>query len=186
MNPCSKNHKKIAWLALDALDPAEEQDLRAHLEGCPACRAYWEEISTLSGKLSSARPSARLEASERFHQQVVRAVRNESRSSTDRLFTLWHSLAWRVALPVMVIGAVVIAVLSPGLWHRQTSQESPAALPSRTAIRVDLEPTVSNYQMVANDSLDQLDDLLTSQGNHNLPPIPRFPGPALAGANALE
>jgi anti-sigma factor RsiW len=186
MKPCSKHRKKIAWLTLNALDAAEERDLRTHLESCPPCRAYWKEVSSLTGKLSSARQPANLEASESFHQQVIRAVRDQSQGLTDGLFARWHSVAWRVALPVVGVVAVVVAVFSLGLWRPQNPPKSSAAPHSRATIRVDLEPTVFNYQMAANASLDGLDELLTSQGNRNLPPAPRFPGPVVAGATTME
>ena len=186
MKPCSKHRKKIAWLTLKALDAAEERDLRTHLEHCPACRAYWKEVSSLTGKLSSARHSGNLEASERFHRRVIRAVRDQGQGLTDGLFERWHSLAWRVALPVAGVVAVVAAVFSLGLWRPQNPSKSSATPRSRAAIRIDLEPTVFNYQMVANASLDGLDALLTSQGNRNPPPAPRYPGPVLAGATPME
>lgn len=185
MKPCLKYRKKIAWLAINALDASQEMDLRTHLEECPVCRAYWKEMSALSRKLSSAQPRGSFEASEEFHQRVVRAVRHESRNPIDRRFPRWPFLAWRVALPVAGLCAIVIAVLSPGPWRRPTLQ-TPPVTPSGAVTRIDLEPTVSNYQMVANDSLDKLDELLKSQGNHNPPLTPRFPGPTLAGANTLE
>jgi hypothetical protein len=34
----------------------------------------------------------------------------------------------------------------------------------------DLEPTIGNYQFIANQSLERLDELLNRQGSRNLPP----------------
>jgi anti-sigma factor RsiW len=188
MKPCLNYRKKIALLALETLDPVQERDLRTHLEHCPACHAYWQEMSALTATLASAqRPVPDLETSESFHQRVVRAVRGDGRSSMDLLFQRWSSVAWRVALPVAGIGAVVVAVLSLSMRHPSILQRSTAVFHSAPAIQVvDLEPSVSNYQMVANESLDRLDELLTRQGNRNLPSAPRSVGPALAGANAWE
>src|SRR5262249_10042569 len=107
MKPCSRNLKKIAWLAVEALDTAQERDLRAHLESCPACRAYWQEMSALTSKLSSAQLPVGLEASERFHKQVVRAVQEEGRSSMDGLLPRWSFFTWRVALPVLAFGLAI-------------------------------------------------------------------------------
>jgi hypothetical protein len=49
----------------------------------------------------------------------------------------------------------------------------------------DLAPTIANYQMVANQSLEQLFELLTRQGNKRLPPAPVYTvsGPELANAS---
>jgi anti-sigma factor RsiW len=185
MKPCSKNRKKIAWLALEALDTAQERELRAHLESCPACRAYWREMSALTGKLSAAQMPVELEASERFHQQVVRAVQDEGRGSIYRRLTPWPSFAWRVALPVLGIGAA-IAVFSLILRHSEAPQLPTAAPRLKAAFPSEFEPTVARYQMVANESLDRLDELLANEGNRNPPPGPRYAGSALADANSWE
>jgi hypothetical protein len=81
-----------------------------------------------------------------------------------------------VALPALGVVALVLMVRSPGVRRLPTTRESPVA--SRAAIHLDLQPTVFNYQMVANDSLDELDQLLTTQGNRNPPSAPQLPGPA--------
>src|SRR5439155_25957510 len=52
MKPCSKNQKRIAWLALDALDVRQAHDLRAHLETCAGCRRYLVEISNMTRRLT--------------------------------------------------------------------------------------------------------------------------------------
>ena len=38
----------------------------------------------------------------------------------------------------------------------------------------DLAPTIANYQMIANQSLEKLSELLTRQGNKPLPPTPVY------------
>jgi hypothetical protein len=50
----------------------------------------------------------------------------------------------------------------------------------------DLSPTVANYQMVANRSLDKLDDLLTRQGNRNTTPASIYTASDFARANLSE
>ena len=186
MKPCSRNRKNIALLAVAALDAAQERDLRTHLERCPGCHGYWRQMSALTGKLASAQLPTSLEASERFHQRVVRAVRSDSPSEIPPVFRRWSSLPWRVALPVIGISTVAVAMLSLSVRRSQTPQPSTAALRSAAVIQADLEPSVMNYQMVANESLDRLDELLTRQGNRNPPPGPRSIAPGLGGANAWE
>ena len=184
MKPCSRNRRKIALLTVDALGAAEEQALRTHLETCPACHVYWQQMLAVSGKLLAAQPRAGIEASERFHQQVARAVRNEVKISS--FLSVWHSLAWRLALPFAGICAVAIVLLAPRWWRRPPAFELPAILPARPAVPSGLEPTLSNYQMVANASLDKLDELLISQGSQNPPPVPQFSIVHSAGVGALE
>jgi hypothetical protein len=49
-----------------------------------------------------------------------------------------------------------------------------------------MSPTLSNYQMVANHSLEALDELLTRQGNRNLPPVPVYTASILGLANGAD
>ncbi len=77
MKPCSRNRKLIAWLALDALEAEQARNLRAHLETCEACRCYLEEVSAVRARLAAAEPRMDIQASEAFHQKVLRRLRAE-------------------------------------------------------------------------------------------------------------
>jgi hypothetical protein len=50
----------------------------------------------------------------------------------------------------------------------------------------DPDPTISNYQMVANRSLEKLDELLTRQGNRNPSPSPIYTASTLPRADAPD
>jgi hypothetical protein len=97
-------------------------------------------------------------------------------------------LNWRVVLPVMGATAVVIAVFSrfeprPGAHLPATTGAQAVLTP---AANQNLEPTLSNYQMVANRSLEELDELLTRQGNRNPPPIPLYTASTLPRVNGSD
>lgn len=177
MKPCSKNRKLMAWLALDALEARKAAALRDHLAVCEGCRRYWEEISNVTERVASAQPESKLEASEFFHQRVAERLQAVESSSVLEKLAAWLRgvrLNWRVALAacaVVVIG--VFALVAP--------RHPPAgSVPAPTAVEVvsvsdsgsELAPTLANYQMVASQSLDKLDELLTRQGNKRLPPVP--------------
>jgi len=188
MKPCSKYRKRIAWLALDALDVQQARDLRAHLEGCDGCRCYLAEISDVAEKLNAEETEADIRVSESFHQRVVGALRSEETVSSGK--TLAHLagrlLHGRVAWPVIGAAVVVIAALSlfvqrPGIPLPAPTGVQPVLKPS---VRMDLDPTFSNYQMVANRSLEELDELLTRQGNKNPPPIPIYTASTFPRVNA--
>ncbi len=175
MKPCSKNRKLIAWLALDALDARQARDLRAHLETCDACRRYFEEISNVAGKLIAAEIRPDAQASESFHRRLVGRLRTEEPGSlweTLVSFLRAGSLNWRMALPV--IGATAALVVALALYERHPGDSShpTPGVPAVTAmdLKRDLPPTIANYEMVANQSLEKLDELLTRQGNRNPPP----------------
>ena len=178
MKPCSKNRKHIAWLALDVLDVRQTQDLRMHLESCEGCRRYFEEMSILTLRLTAAETTPDVEASESFHQRVAGALRAEETAS------LWATVAerlrgklnWRAALPVIGATAVVIVALAAIVWRPRVHSDRQSSVRADSAPRLtgDPPPTIANYTMVANQSLEKLDDLLTRQGSRNLSPTPIY------------
>ena len=185
MKPCLNKRKRIAWLALGELDAGQAQDLHAHLENCAGCRAYLKEISDVTEQLAAAQIESVVRASESFHQQVVGRLRAEATASVwETVSALLRGplLNWRVALPVVGATAVVIAVLffvvpRPGV--RSPEQTGPQAVSSPKPKR-DPQPTIANYQMIANQSLEKLDELLTRQSNRALPPMPIYTASTLA------
>jgi anti-sigma factor RsiW len=191
MKPCSRNRKLLAWLALDELDARRAGELRAHIQTCEGCHRYLEEISTVTQRLATAETAPDIQASESFHQRLVTRLRAEQPAS------LWETVAallaaarlhWRMALPVLGAAALVIATLS--ILVRQPAVSPPAPIRvqavSPPALKSDLAPTIANYQRVANRSLDELDDLLTRQGNRNPSPAPIYTASIFASANAAD
>ena len=173
MKPCSNYRKRIAWLALGALDTRDERELRAHLPTCPGCRNYLQEMSGLSEKLSASRINPDIYASETFHQKLARRLKAQETESR------WTVLVprWKIALPVLGAAAAIVAALLLVVRPPAGSSPSPPPIKSATAMppaKRDLPPTISNYRMIANRSLDSLDELLTAEGNRNPPPAPVY------------
>ena len=171
MNPCSNHRKPIALLAAGALAAREEASLRAHLATCEGCRGYYQEVSLAAQTLNAVEPRADIQTSEIFHNRVLGALRAEARTPAwqQALMRMRASLLnWRVAVPLA--GATAIVLLTFSLPLRRPTVPCPARPACKwlepPAPNADLEPTVSNYQTVANRSLEKLDDLLTRQGNH--------------------
>ena len=190
MKPCSTNRKRIAWLAVNALDFPEATDLRAHLEMCEGCRRYLEEISNVSERLLAAEAAPDIQATESFHQQVVRRLKPAEAGSFLETAgaRLRAMLNWRVVLPVIGVAAVVIAAWSMFAPRQRVARPAPAQVQAAIAPKPEQElpPTISNYQMVANRSLEELDELLTRQGNRNPPPIPLYTASTLTRAIASD
>lgn len=193
MKPCSKNRKLIAWLALDELDVRQAQELRAHLETCEGCRRYLEEISNVTESLAAVETCEDIRASESFHRKVVARLRREEPASVGE--TVWTYLRatlwdWRVALPVVAASVLLIAVFvaherRPGVGVSPQTQPGAQTVVS-PSLSSDLPPTIANYQMVANQSLEKLDELLTRQGNKSLPPAPIYTASAFMRADVLD
>ena len=179
MKPCSRHRKLIAWLALGALDARKAAALRDHLARCEGCRCYWEEISNVTQGLASAPPDSKLEASEFFHHRVAENLQAVKSVSGWKNLAAWlrgTMLNWRVAVPAT---AVMVITLSAIIALRHPPVPSPVAPPtvqveSASGAGSDLSPTIANYQMVANQSLEKLSELLTRQGNKSLPPAPVY------------
>lgn len=193
MKPCSKNRKLIAGLALGALNAEAAATLRQHLANCDGCRCYFNGLSKVTATLSAAEMKSDIQATESFHRRVVAGVRaQEARpmGQTMREFFRATLLEWRVAVPV-VCGLAVLLVLGWFLIPRQ-QPEAPVPAPSSAQIasehnrEADFVPTVGNYQMVANQSLESLDELLTEQANRKVPSAPLYTASALATGNISD
>jgi hypothetical protein len=179
MKPCFKNRKLIAWLALGCLEAEQEMLLRQHLERCEGCRSFLDELSTVSATLAAQEPKTGIQATPAFHQRVVAGIKaGRPPAHRQNIYEVLREilLNWRVVVPLAGSIAVALGLL---IVFRQP-QEVP--LPARSSpqiasqpnVKSDLHPTVANYQMVANQSLDKLDQLLTEQGNRKLPPAPIY------------
>ena len=168
MKPCLKHRKRIAWMALEALDQPEAGRLREHLQSCAGCRAYFEELTQIKVKLTAARTDPQETPSEAFHHKLAaRLEREKPRSAVGDLLSGFR--AWRAAIPLAGAAVVIVGIY----WAVQDHSHQPAPprpvgpVVSKGKINGDLPPTVANYNMVANQSLDKLDDLLNRQGNRN-------------------
>jgi anti-sigma factor RsiW len=193
MKPCSKNRKLLAWLALGNLDAEQATALREHLVTCPGCRRYLDELSSVAATLNAAEIMTDIEATASFHQRVIAGIKAEeppfARPGIEKFFrgTL---LNWRVALPT--VGAVAVVLVVGLLLTSRQQPEVPLPAPSSAQsgsdhnLDGDFRPTIANYQMIANQSLEKLDQLLTAQGSRKLPPAPIYTASAFATAGVSE
>ena len=178
MKPCAKKQKLIAWLALNALDARTAAAIRDHLAHCEGCRGYYEEISSLAANLAVP-PAPDVQTSENFHRKVVGGLRTTKPHSLLEILTAGFPgarLNWRTALPVAAALVVISLALVISRRPPEVASPPPAPLPSASLPDADndLEPTIANYQRVADQSLDQLDALLTRQGNQSLQAMPVY------------
>jgi hypothetical protein len=187
MKPCSKNRKQIAWLALDALDARKAAALRDHLALCEGCHRYWEEISGVTTRLAEAQPDSNLEASAFFHHRVSEKLQAaESSSVLENLAALFRgsALNWRMALPAVAALMIALLAIVAARPHSTPSRPAPPMDRNASSSGSDLAPTIANYQIVAGQSLEKLDELLIRQGNKPLPPAPIYTASGLVLANA--
>jgi hypothetical protein len=180
MKPCSKNRKLLAWLALGNLDDKQATTLREHVTTCKGCRRYLAEIANVTGTLNAAEMKADIVATASFHRRVVAAIKAEEprrvQPSIGEFFrgTL---LDWRVAVPTLG-GIAVVLMVGFFLVFRQGPEVPPPVHSTHRGLEhnvdADFRPTIANYEMVANQSLEKLDQVLSEQGNRRLPPAPIY------------
>lgn len=191
MKPCVGNRKRIALLAVGALDARESLELRAHLQQCDACQQYQEEISNVTARFNASMVPSDVEASEAFHRRLTNAIKPEEPISAWEGIVAWlqdRVLNWRVALYGFTALLMGVALLVH--YRRQPAIPDPvvATVPATTSptIESDLEPSIRNYQIAASQSFEQLDKLLTKQARQNPASAPIYTASALNLANGPE
>lgn len=186
MKPCPKNRKLIALLSVSGLEDSSAKALRAHFEECPGCRGYLQEISNVVKNLSAANLEESFTTSPGFHRKVMDSLRNETPASKSLLSWLqWPWRQWGVARPIVAGFVVVLATLIAWQWPAGNPSPVPpiSRAPSRPTAYTEPQPTMANYQMVANRSLEELDELLSRQGSRC---FPSSPNPTTAGLALLR
>lgn len=175
MKPCRHNRKRIVWLQLNALGQDEATDLRTHLQTCAGCREYHREISRVNDYLSSLQSTVTLENTLTAPAPRPRRL-NPGRTgfspATSFVQNLLPRLAWP-ALASVLLATVIIVVVT----HHPAAPSVPAHQTNIITAQepvANVLPTLGNYRAVANQSLDQLDDLLSRQSTRPIPPPPAF------------
>jgi hypothetical protein len=190
MKPCSNQRKRIAWMAVGALGASEERALRQHLASCGGCSRYLQEIDGVKEALFAVKTRTDIESSESFHRRVVGVLEPEAngptwRTATEQFRAAW--LSWRLALPAMAATLVIIAALFVGPRRPgdllSPSGHSPTRLDSKP--KGDLAPTFSNYQRLANRSLDKFEELVNRQANRNPPSTMAYTASELKRAEGM-
>jgi hypothetical protein len=94
----------------------------------------------------------------------------------------------------MSVGIVSLLLVLGGLWFWTTrgpnqgrNTASHTNLSSNEASAdSEIEPSISNYQVVANRSFEKLDQLLTTQGTKTAPSLPIYTASTLSISKDLE
>lgn len=117
MNAGPLSHERVdallpAWLDAE-LPPAEEQQLEAHLQGCPDCRARYERLADAVALVREA-PRARPAAD--FTRRVVQRAKRQRRrefglAGVNALFVQRFPAEAVVAILLAVAGAVLLLLL---------------------------------------------------------------------------
>jgi len=192
MTPCTKNKKLLSLLAIDALDSREAQVLRAHVETCPGCRSYLEDMSNVAGKLTASSAAApEIKASDTFHRRLTRRIESEGQPGIMArmcAFTRSGGLDWRTVALVagVVLGVLTVMLALEPQRGRRTVPSAVGPIVSTARPVEDLVPTFGSYRMLANRSLDALDQELTKEGKVGSAGAPTYTASSLTRAIAAD
>ncbi|HEX7655159.1 MAG TPA: hypothetical protein VF607_16745 [Verrucomicrobiae bacterium] len=132
-------------------------------------RVHQSEIDALAEKLASVESGPVMETSAAFHRRVMCSVRAEKKSSR---WAGWIARNWFWASAGF---ATLLVALVAAIAVRPVKRAEPPVMSVPPSAKVNFDPTFANYQRVANQSLEKLDELLTLQGTRSLPPAPPYP-----------
>ena len=117
MSACERYEADLSALLDGELDPAKEEELRAHMAGCPECRAIYEAFSLLHSEAQE--PPAGLAAG------IMAAVHAEAAGSVTQMpkpksrWKPWLAAAASVAVIVGVISIPRLLSQKPNLRRRR-------------------------------------------------------------------
>lgn len=164
MKPCSNRRNAIALLALDEVEGQEAEELRSHLQSCEGCRNYFREISAVTRKMADVEMTSDVETSEAFHRKVMSRLREQQSAGLwDVVKMVGRRIDWRVGLPVTAVWILFICAF---YFHLAPFKVAPGSIPPRPAqiaapdASANVAPTLGNYEMAANQSLQTFDELL--------------------------
>lgn len=173
----------MVLLAAGELAPEQAELLRSHARTCPACARYLREMSSLSETLQTAAVEPAVEASDLFHSSVVRKLRAQNAIGRSWFEQLTSIEKWGVAAAALAVGLAVLSGVFAKLSHSPPRHIAENTVTSY--VEPEPAPTLSNYQIVANRSLEEFDGLLTRQANRGLPPV-RLYTPASVPGNEWD
>ena len=122
--PCPEREEALALHVGRDLPPADARELEAHLEGCPGCRFFLDELeesrSALTALAAEAPPAAGLAD---VHRRVMDEVRAGGETEKGGIFRAGSPWRWAAAAAVVLaLGAALAWRLGPG-----TGPESPGS-----------------------------------------------------------
>ncbi len=192
---CSNYRDQLAALTLGALEPADKHAVELHISTCAACRAALGELKSVTESLEDVQIRNDIQTSERFHRawtaQLQKATVPSLRERAVAFLRAFRLSQSPYALPVATL-ALLFVIGGFWLWSTHAPDEvrsttNPSNLSSRQpGADSEIEPTISNYQVVANRSFEKLDQLLTTQGIRTAPSLPVYTASALAISKDLE
>jgi len=141
-DPCREWRESLGAYALGQLPADEVPALKAHLEGCPSCRAELDALTSVAGLMARADPDRLGEAPTpppELGDRVLASISDE-RASGRRGRRLRLGLALGGVTAAVAAAVLAIFVLPGGSVEPPSRQVSFEALPKRLKVGARLEP----------------------------------------------
>lgn len=137
MSACKSYQRQLALLSVAALNDTEKATALEHLNQCPACQAYANQLQGIVGL---------------YTQDAQRAIAPlGARTPPRRAQTRW--IEWLAPKPALVALAIVVMVAATFLFRTVPKTDSP---PARAATVVSPAPSIANSRHLADQDLEEL------------------------------
>lgn len=167
MNGCER-YEFLASLAVDEETTLEEQaELERHLERCPGCRAYFEDIK----RLHEALTPEKIVLPEDFHTRVMDQVRQTAQDRPEiekskKAVSFPHWRQWAAL-------AACCAIVALSVWGvRSAGGSKDEAAPADNAPRMASVQSMPQESSVQNEAADAVEDEIAALSEAAPPPLP--------------
>ena len=112
------------------LSPDEMARVQAHLDGCPACRAYVDDALAIRASFPDAEDTP---VPDGFAESVMARIRAEAASQAEAAPQKKTSRPWLKALASLAACCAIVLLAAPMFSHSSKTEAAPAEAPAAAA-----------------------------------------------------
>ena len=112
------------------LSPDEMARVQAHLDGCPACRAYVDDVLAIRAAFPDAEDTP---VPDGFAESVMARIRAEAASQAEAAPQKKTSRPWLKALASLAACCAIVLLAAPMFSHSSKTEAAPAEAPAAAA-----------------------------------------------------
>ncbi len=134
---CATAQRRLSQARDGALPAKAQESLKAHVDGCPDCRAFETRIARVGAWLQD-RPVPQAPDPAIAWREIQRTLREPAPLPMPPRWAWWASPQWRLAGALAAAAVLLVALMLPRA-HQPTSPtppETPAVAESQPATRV--------------------------------------------------
>ena len=128
---CCENFAALLDPFVDGeLSPDEMARVQAHLDGCPACRAYVDDALAIRASFPDAEDTP---VPDGFAESVMARIRAEAASQAEAAPQKKTSRPWLKALASLAACCAIVLLAAPMFSHSSKTEAAPAEAPAAAA-----------------------------------------------------